>query len=441
MPSRPVARGARAGPASTLRRVPSSSGSCCSRTTNSLTRSSNSTRSSWFGSSLTDCSSDPNPSARRSNRRSSTAPGNHHGDRSPNRSRSDSRWSSRYWCDRAQHRVEQLLMPAIGRGEAEHTARERRELHVLDRAADLGVDELVHVFLADEVGEADDDLGRASRAPSRVLRDDEPVGNARDRVRRAHPFADRVRRQEVLLYELAEGVAELVLALLDHRRVRDRDAERVTEQRRHREPVGQASDERRLQPGAEVSGPARVIGEEHRREERGPHDQEEPRRPPLAGAQELRAAGLALKGRRSDGGRCGRGGDVRHIAPSYPLARRADGTPTCSAPVRRPTAPSTCRGRGARGGSTDDRHAPAVGVRARPSSTRRGTARAGARRGSTACPTGCATDHRSATSRPARARFLEREPPRDAHPPIARRRRATSRACRPTAPAGDRSCG
>ena len=188
--------------------------------------------------------------------------------------------------DGAQHRVEQLLMPAVGRGEAEHAARERRELHVLDRAADLGVDELVHVFLADEVGEADDDLGRASRRPCA-----RSPGSMSQSAARPIAFDARTRspiasgRQEVLLYELAEGLAELVLAFLDHRRVRDRDAERVTEQRRHREPVGQASDERRLQPGAEVSGPARVIGEEHRREEGGRHDQEEPRRPPLAGAQ------------------------------------------------------------------------------------------------------------------------------------------------------------
>ena len=198
--------------------------------------------------------------------------------------------------DRAQHRVEQLLMPAIGRGEAEDAARERRELHV---------------SIARRISVSTSSCTSSSRTRSARLT---TISDARPETVRAfsgmvsqsatraidvddaHTFADRVRGQEVLLYELAEGVAELVLAFLDHRRVRDRDAERVTEQRRHREPVGQASDERRLQPGTQVSGPARVIGEEHRREERGPHDQEEPRRPPLAGAQELRARGPRSEG-------------------------------------------------------------------------------------------------------------------------------------------------
>ena len=53
---------------------------------------------------------------------------------------------------------------------------------------------------------------------------------------------DHLRRHEVLPDEGAEALAELVLLALDDRGVRDRDAQRVLEQRGHREPVGQRAD-------------------------------------------------------------------------------------------------------------------------------------------------------------------------------------------------------
>ena len=63
------------------------------------------------------------------------------------------------------------------------------------------------------------------------------------------------RAEEVLPDERRQRLAELLLALDDDRGVRDRQAERVPEQRGDREPVGQRSDHRRLERRAGVSGP------------------------------------------------------------------------------------------------------------------------------------------------------------------------------------------
>ena len=60
------------------------------------------------------------------------------------------------------------------------------------------------------------------------------------------PLGEHLAGEEVALHELAEAAPDLVLALRDDRRVRDRQAERVAEQRGDGEPVGERADHRRL---------------------------------------------------------------------------------------------------------------------------------------------------------------------------------------------------
>ena len=59
--------------------------------------------------------------------------------------------------------------------------------------------------------------------------------------------------EEVVLHELAERLADLILAVRDDRRVRNGHAERMTEQCGDREPVGERADHRRLGEGADGS--------------------------------------------------------------------------------------------------------------------------------------------------------------------------------------------
>ena len=66
---------------------------------------------------------------------------------------------------------------------------------------------------------------------------------------------DDLRRHEVLPDEGAQTLAQLVLLALDDRGVRDRYPQRVLEQRRHREPVGQRTDHARFRRGGDITGP------------------------------------------------------------------------------------------------------------------------------------------------------------------------------------------
>ena len=72
-------------------------------------------------------------------------------------------------------------------------------------------------------------------------------------------LGDHLAGEEVALHELAEAAPDLVLALGDDRRVRDRQPERVAEQRRHGEPVGQRADHRRLGAGPHVADPRGAV--------------------------------------------------------------------------------------------------------------------------------------------------------------------------------------
>ena len=61
--------------------------------------------------------------------------------------------------------------------------------------------------------------------------------------------------EEVGLHELAERAADLVLAMGDDRGVRNRDAEGMTEQCGHGEPIGQRADHRCLGERPDVADP------------------------------------------------------------------------------------------------------------------------------------------------------------------------------------------
>ena len=76
---------------------------------------------------------------------------------------------------------------------------------------------------------------------------------------RPQPLGEHLAGQEVALHELAEAAADLVLALGDDRRVRDRQPERVAEQRGDGEPVGERADHRRLGDRPDVADPARPV--------------------------------------------------------------------------------------------------------------------------------------------------------------------------------------
>ena len=98
---------------------------------------------------------------------------------------------------------------------------------------------------------------------------EEAAGRAGD-VDALHPPRDDRRDQEILLEEVGERFADAVLVARDDRGVRDRQAERMAEQRGDREPVGEAADHRRLGERLHVGEPGivrleRARDDEHRR--------------------------------------------------------------------------------------------------------------------------------------------------------------------------------
>ena len=81
----------------------------------------------------------------------------------------------------------------------------------------------------------------------------QPAGQAGNQVSGTDPLRQDVSVKEVLLHELAQRRSELVLAFDDQRGVRYRQAKRPAEQGRHREPVCDTTDHRRLSTGLNVA--------------------------------------------------------------------------------------------------------------------------------------------------------------------------------------------
>ena len=86
----------------------------------------------------------------------------------------------------------------------------------------------------------------------------QPLTQPAGHLRVAQLGLHHLRRQEVLPHEGAQALAELVLLALDDRGVRDRDAQRMLEQRGHGEPVGQRAHHAGLRGRADVADPAPV---------------------------------------------------------------------------------------------------------------------------------------------------------------------------------------
>ncbi len=83
----------------------------------------------------------------------------------------------------------------------------------------------------------------------------EPPGRALGGMHAAQVRRDHLTRQEVVLHEVAEDLPDALFARGDDGGVRDRQAERMPEQRRDREPVGQAAHERRFGGRPHVAEP------------------------------------------------------------------------------------------------------------------------------------------------------------------------------------------
>ena len=88
--------------------------------------------------------------------------------------------------------------------------------------------------------------GEVRREALGVARLGEPCGEARRRIELRQLGEHLLGAEEVRADEGREVLADPVLVARDDRRVRDRQSERMAEQRHHREPVGDRADHRGL---------------------------------------------------------------------------------------------------------------------------------------------------------------------------------------------------
>src|SRR5689334_13652348 len=129
-------------------------------------------------------------------------------------------------------------------------------------------------------------------------------------------------RQEVALHERAERSPDTILLRRHDRRVWDRQAERMAEQRGDGEPVGDAADHRRFHRRAREAEPEAMVVhfEDSGDDEQHAGGDEQRRRQPLHAIEPRLTLGLVLHGGGLENGR--RPGDEATGRPGDTLSRR-----------------------------------------------------------------------------------------------------------------------
>ena len=208
-----------------------------------------------------------------------------------------------------QDGVEELGVVASGDDDPQGPPGQWRHLDGIYRPGQFGGEDALDVLIAEVLGHRDDQVRRAAGETVGVGLVGQPGTQAGNQARGADPVGEDVGAEEVFLDELAEGGRELVLALDDQRGVGYRQAQGMTEEGGHREPVGHAADHGGLRAGLHVAeqdavGTGHGHGHEQHRDPR-----EESGGPPSRGGQAagpLRRRLSPRRGYRRGGHRCGR---------------------------------------------------------------------------------------------------------------------------------------
>ena len=152
-----------------------------------------------------------------------------------------------------QDDVEQLVVVASRDDDPQGPASQWRHLDGVYGPGQFGGEHALDILIAKTLGHRDDQIRGVTGEAGGVGLVGQPGGQPGNEAGGADPLGKNVGVEEVLLHELAEGGGELVLALDDQRGVRYRQAQGTTEEGRHREPVGDASDHGGLGAGLHVA--------------------------------------------------------------------------------------------------------------------------------------------------------------------------------------------
>ena len=152
------------------------------------------------------------------------------------------------------------MLPRVADG-VEQAGQDRGDVGLAQPLVGEVGDRVAQLVVAQHVGQAAQRGAELLAQAPGVRRIGQPLPQSLGHLRGRHPFADDLGGEEVLLDEAGQPLADLVLLVRDDRGVRDPQLERVAEQGRHREPVGQAADHRGLGRGLEVPPRAPAVAE------------------------------------------------------------------------------------------------------------------------------------------------------------------------------------
>jgi len=146
-------------------------------------------------------------------------------------------------------------------------------------------DDLLDIFVAQHLRAGAHRRRGAARDHPRVGRFGDPFRQSPADLRGAQTVLDHLAREEISLDERAERAANAILARRHDGGVWDWDSKGMTEQRRHREPVGEATDHRRFRGRTENAEPREARFERARDDEDDRRRDEQQRRATLHGVE------------------------------------------------------------------------------------------------------------------------------------------------------------
>ena len=165
--------------------------------------------------------------------------------------------------------VDETVVGAVGDDALEQMAGEFTDGFAAQSRQEDGVEEVAHLVVVEGFDGATEGRGRVGDDTLRIAGTLDPLTEPAWNLGLTDTFGDEFGREEVRADELLEALAELVLARRDDGGVRHLEAERVAEQRRHGEPVGDGTHHRGLGGGVDIApdaGSAVRQDEDERRE-------------------------------------------------------------------------------------------------------------------------------------------------------------------------------
>ena len=177
--------------------------------------------------------------------------------------------------------IDQRHVPPLGHRGVERLPQHRGHVHLAQLTGERRFDHAAEAFLIERFEQVGDQSRCAAPQPPLLRRRRHEPPNGAGHVHAPHPPRDDGRYQEVGAQERCQRVADAILVTRHDRGMRDRQTERMAEQRGNGEPVSQAADHCRFGEGAQIAEPRMLIDQRPRDEiERRHHDQQSSRDDP-----------------------------------------------------------------------------------------------------------------------------------------------------------------